>query len=200
MKITPENPNILGEYNELTNDIQLALKQGSSTNQVYEVMIHEGGHALLSNSQVIKLNIKGYENMQAVTAIDIYFENSIGSMKNKYKNLYNQMHDVAVNKISLTNPNIDVDKWYEGFKEDYSDLFNKFNNKELLFDMINNNYQEILPSLAEVKIILEKKGELELVKKIDKVLETIKYSDNSFIYDDFNKIYENYKNIYEGLI
>ena len=56
--------------------------------------------------------------MQAVTAIDVYFDKSIGNMKDRYK-ISTTKRDVAVNKISLTNPNVDIDKWYKGFKEDY---------------------------------------------------------------------------------
>jgi hypothetical protein len=201
IRINPENSQYLGVYDEKKHFIELAFKQTSSADEVYELMIHEGGHAMLANSQVYRLNINGYETLQASTAIDKYFKDTLEHLKTKYKNLYNQMHDTAVNKISLTNPNVDINKWYKGFKEDYSDFYKIFEDKNAnlnLFDKINN-HPEFLPELAEIKLVLKAKGDLDNIKIIDTVMDLIKYSDNSFISDDFNKIYKSYEKIYEGI-
>ncbi|MDD5499451.1 MAG: hypothetical protein PHT91_01080 [Candidatus Nanoarchaeia archaeon] len=108
--------------------------------------------------------------------------------------------DVATNKIALTNPHIDKNKWYQGYKEDYKNIFDILNkNNKEIFDFILNNNDNILPHLAEIKIIIENNGDLELIKKINTILDSIKYSENSFIYDDFNNIYNTYENVFEGL-
>ncbi len=67
------------------------------------------------------------------------------------------MHDVAVNKISLTNPNIDINKWYEGFKEDYSDIYELLDQSLIDKNYAYNKIKEfnILPELSETKIVLE---------------------------------------------
>jgi hypothetical protein len=41
--------------------------------------------------------------------------------------------------------------------------------------------------------------ETDKIKIIDKVIDTIKYSEDSFIFNDFNTIYDSYKKIYGEL-
>jgi DNA-binding transcriptional regulator GbsR (MarR family) len=110
------------------------------------------------------------------------------------------MHDVAVNKISLTNPNIDINKWYKGFKEDYFETFNiindyKSNNlKNLIIKDINSNKKYDFPILCEIKLVLEQTGFDE--ETLNLLNEIINNMDSK---TEFEQIYDVYKNVHRGL-
>jgi hypothetical protein len=123
-------------------------------------------------------------------------------MKNKYKNLYNQMHDVAVNKISLTNPNIDVDKWYEGFKEDYEGIYSLLDqsllDKRLMYYELKNN-NDFIPQLIEIKILLKNSNlDSSYLDSINSLFEYIKKEDLN-LFNEINTIEKSYTQIFEGL-
>lgn len=108
--------------------------------------------------------------------------------------------DVATNKLALTNPHIDKNKWYQGYKEDYAETFNIINDykdkklKNLIIKDIESNKNFDFPILCEIKIILEKTGkDTEVLKLLNDIIDNINSK------DEFNIIYNLYKNIYEGL-
>jgi hypothetical protein len=114
------------------------------------------------------------------------------------------MHDVAVNKISLTNPNIDINKWYKGFKEDYEinfvilEKFQKASNEFKIYianDILNLN-TEFFPQLAEMKIVLEK---IRNTTNLNALNEMIKMFDVDNM-KGFYEIYNSYKKVYEGIM
>ena len=118
--------------------------------------------------------------------------------------LRGHLQDTVVNKITFINPNIDLKKWYAGYKENRPESFDKFKDfnkaedklkNKIVKDIIDSKYK-VFPRFAEIKIVLEQmkdKDNLEILNKIIKMFDSSNMKEFNEIYSVYRKLFDNIK-------
>jgi hypothetical protein len=101
------------------------------------------------------------------------------------------------------NPNIDLKKWYLGYKENHIESFGKFKEfkkaddklkNKIIKNIIDSKYK-VFPRFAEMKIVIEQMKDKDNLDAINKI---IKMFDSANI-KEFNEIYSAYKKLFDNI-